>query len=70
VDIDVLLFRIILAACSLPAHPDELNLCALVRRVISGLKFCMQILLIIYKNNLRDGLGKIDIKHKYADVVE
>lgn len=26
----------------------------------------MQILLIIYKNNLSKGLGKIDVKHKYA----
>jgi hypothetical protein len=30
------------------------------------LKVCVQILLIIYKNNLSKGLGKIDIKHKYA----
>jgi hypothetical protein len=26
----------------------------------------MQILLIIYKNNLSERLGKFDVKHKYA----
>ncbi|TDS97128.1 hypothetical protein EDF78_102668 [Rahnella sp. BIGb0236] len=37
---------------------------------ICDLTFLYKLFLIIYKNNLIGALGKIDIKHKYAESEE